>query len=80
MWFSLPVHIIAIIFKFWFDFIFIFLVDRVRLEFSFVTKEVMLITVATRPLRHWDHGFESHLRHGYLCTFILCAGSGLTTG
>jgi hypothetical protein len=25
-----------------------------------------------RPLKHWDRGFESHLRHGYLCAFILC--------
>jgi hypothetical protein len=24
-----------------------------------------------RPLKHWDRGFESHLRHGCLCTFIL---------
>jgi hypothetical protein len=23
------------------------------------------------PLKHWDRGFESHLRHGYLCAFIL---------
>jgi hypothetical protein len=29
------------------------------------------ITVAA-PLGHWDHGIESHLRHGYLCAFILC--------
>jgi hypothetical protein len=39
----------------------------------------------SRPLKHWDHGFESHLRHGGLCAFILClavlcAGSGMTTG
>jgi hypothetical protein len=25
-----------------------------------------------RPLKHWDHGFESHLRHECLCAFILC--------
>jgi hypothetical protein len=25
-----------------------------------------------RPLEHWDHGFESHLRHGSLSMFILC--------
>jgi hypothetical protein len=25
-----------------------------------------------RPLEHWDRGFESHLRHGCLCAFILC--------
>jgi hypothetical protein len=24
------------------------------------------------PLEHWDHGFESHSRHGCLCAFILC--------
>jgi hypothetical protein len=24
-----------------------------------------------RPLKHWDRGFESHSRHGCLCTFIL---------
>jgi hypothetical protein len=24
-----------------------------------------------RPLEHWDFGFESHLRHGRLCVFIL---------
>jgi hypothetical protein len=23
------------------------------------------------PLEHWDRGFEFHLRHGYLCVFIL---------
>jgi hypothetical protein len=22
-------------------------------------------------LESWDRGFESHLRHGYLCAFIL---------
>jgi hypothetical protein len=25
-----------------------------------------------RPLEHWDRGFESHSRHGYLFAFILC--------
>jgi hypothetical protein len=25
-----------------------------------------------RPLEHWNRGFESHLRHGCLCAFILC--------
>jgi hypothetical protein len=24
------------------------------------------------PLKHWDRGFESHLRHGCLCAFTLC--------
>jgi hypothetical protein len=33
-----------------------------------------------RSLEHWDLGFESHSRHGCLCTFILCVGSGLATG
>jgi hypothetical protein len=39
-----------------------------------------------RPLKYWDRGFESHLRHGCLCTFIPCVccpvrvGSGLATG
>jgi hypothetical protein len=22
-----------------------------------------------RPLKHWDRGFESHLRHGCLCVY-----------
>jgi hypothetical protein len=25
-----------------------------------------------RSLEHWDRGFESHLRHEYLCAFDLC--------
>jgi hypothetical protein len=37
-----------------------------------------------RSLEHWDRGFESHSRHGCMCTFILCmllrVGSGLATG
>jgi hypothetical protein len=24
-----------------------------------------------RSLERWDRGFESHLRHGYMCAFIL---------
>jgi hypothetical protein len=24
-----------------------------------------------RPLKHWDHGIESHLRNGGLCAFML---------
>jgi hypothetical protein len=32
------------------------------------------------PLEHWNRGFESHTRHGYLCAFVLCVGSGLATG
>jgi hypothetical protein len=34
-----------------------------------------------RPLEHWDRGFESHSRDGYLFAFILCLceGSGLPT-
>jgi hypothetical protein len=24
-----------------------------------------------RPLENWNRGFESHLRHGCLCAFIL---------
>jgi hypothetical protein len=31
-------------------------------------------------LEHWDRGFQSHTRHGGLCAFILCVGSGLATG
>jgi hypothetical protein len=37
-------------------------------------------------LERWDHGFESHSRHGCPCAFILCfcvalcLGSGLTMG
>jgi hypothetical protein len=23
-------------------------------------------------LEHWDRGFESHSKHGYMCAFILC--------
>jgi hypothetical protein len=33
-----------------------------------------------RPLERWDRGFESHSRHGCLCLFCVCIGSGLTTG
>jgi hypothetical protein len=39
-----------------------------------------------RPLKRCDRGFESHLRHGCLCAFILClccpvyTGSGFATG
>jgi hypothetical protein len=33
-----------------------------------------------RSLKRWNHGFESHSRHGCLCAFILCVGSGLPTG
>jgi hypothetical protein len=31
-------------------------------------------------LERWDRGFEFHPRHGCLCAFILCVGSGLATG
>jgi hypothetical protein len=31
-------------------------------------------------LESWDHGFESHYRHGRLCLFWVCVGSGLATG
>jgi hypothetical protein len=37
-------------------------------------------------VRSWDHGFESHSRHWYLCVrlfcvcVVLCVGSGLATG
>jgi hypothetical protein len=27
-----------------------------------------------RPLKHWGRRFESHLRHGCVCMFILCCG------
>jgi hypothetical protein len=35
-----------------------------------------------RSLEHWDRGFESRSRHGYLSAFImcLCVGSGLAMG
>jgi hypothetical protein len=39
-----------------------------------------------RPLEHWDRGFESYSRHGYLCVClfcvcaVLCLGRGLATG
>jgi hypothetical protein len=37
-----------------------------------------------RLLEHWDRGFESHPRHGYVCIYavciVLCVGSGLATG
>jgi hypothetical protein len=38
-----------------------------------------------RPFGRWDHGFESHSRHGCLCVrlfcvcLVLCLGSGLAT-
>jgi hypothetical protein len=38
-----------------------------------------------RPLKHWECGFESHLRHGCMCAFFLClccpvcAGNWLAT-
>jgi hypothetical protein len=36
---------------------------------------------SVRPLEHWEHGFESHSRHGCLCAFIvLCVDNGLATG
>jgi hypothetical protein len=31
--------------------------------------------VCFRPLKHWDRGFESHLKHGCLCVIILCAAA-----
>jgi hypothetical protein len=49
-------------------------------------QKLMPITVTARSkscllsLERWDHGFESHSKHGYLCAFILCLGSGLATG
>jgi hypothetical protein len=33
---------------------------------------IFLADHSGRLLEHWDHGFESHSRHGYLCAFILC--------
>jgi hypothetical protein len=38
-----------------------------------------------RPFKHWNRGFESHLRHDvcvhlFCVCVVLCAGSGLTTG
>jgi hypothetical protein len=39
-----------------------------------------------RSLERWDHGFQSHSRHGCLCVrlffvcVVLCIGSGLATG
>jgi hypothetical protein len=39
-----------------------------------------------RPLEHWDHGFESHSRYGWLCVHLfcvcvfLCVCSDLATG
>jgi hypothetical protein len=33
-----------------------------------------------RSLEHWCRRCESHSRHGYLCAFVLCVGSGLATG
>jgi hypothetical protein len=32
-----------------------------------------------RPLENWGRGFECHSRHGCLCAFVLCVGSGLVT-
>jgi hypothetical protein len=39
-----------------------------------------------RSLECWNHGFESHSKHGCLCVrlfcvcFVLCVGSGIATG
>jgi hypothetical protein len=39
---------------------------------------------SVRRLKHWDHGFESHSRHGCLSLLrvcvVLCVGSGLVSG
>jgi hypothetical protein len=51
---------------------------------------VRMITVATWSkhgswlVKHWDHGFESHLRHGCFftsfCVVLSCIDRGLTMG
>jgi hypothetical protein len=33
-----------------------------------------------RSLERWDRRFESHSRHGCLCSFILCANTGRRGG
>jgi hypothetical protein len=41
-------------------------------------------TYCLRPLEHWDHGFESHSRHGcvsaFFCVVLSCVGRGLASG
>jgi hypothetical protein len=32
----------------------------------------VVLGMRLRPLEHWDRGFESHSRHGYISAFILC--------
>jgi hypothetical protein len=47
-------------------------------------KQITLTALSNEKIfrlsEHWDRGFISYSRHGYLCAFILCLGSGLTTG
>jgi hypothetical protein len=35
--------------------------------------------VCLRTLKQWDRVFESHLRHGYLCAFIVCLCCSVST-
>jgi hypothetical protein len=36
--------------------------------------------ITASSLEHWDPGFESQSRYGYLCCLPLCVGRGLVTG
>jgi hypothetical protein len=35
--------------------------------------------VCLRPLKHWDHGFKSHLRHGHMSTFFCVMLSSISS-
>jgi hypothetical protein len=39
---------------------------------NFHTGRSMCLPITVAALNHWDRGFESHMRHGCLCAFILC--------
>jgi hypothetical protein len=46
------------------------------------SRRAVLGTKCLRSLEHWDHGFESHSSHGYLCVYsvfslVFCVGKVL---
>jgi hypothetical protein len=47
------------------------LCNRIHTEADHSNRAVYSID-CLRLLKHWDHGFESHLRYGCLFAFILC--------
>jgi hypothetical protein len=51
-------------------------VSLIRLQSERNVHKILLLNLSDRS----DRGFESHSRHGCLCVFILCVGSGLVTG